>query len=134
MIATLISLGFVIMGNRPESSLAGFMQMIVGLALFAVAFSCQLLPIAIDMLFLKRGTRSGATWGLFTGLVFAFAFTSLFPLFVGEDSSLVGWVDRARAVFPVHAAAWGLIPNILVFVFISFVQSRFALNTEGSVP
>ncbi|MEX2577446.1 MAG: sodium:solute symporter family protein [Verrucomicrobiales bacterium] len=124
IIATTISLVMVIAGSRPESSLAGFMEMIVGLALFAVAFSVQLLPITIDLLFVKRGTRAGAVSGLAVGLVFAFAFTSLFPLFVGGDSTLMGLVGTAKLVFPIHAAAWGLIPNALIFVIVSFAQNR----------
>jgi len=119
VVATGIALVLVIVGSRPESSLAAFMEMIVGLALFAVAFSVQLLPITVDLLFVKRGTRAGAIAGLAVGLFSAFAFTSLFPLVVGADSPLMGLVDRARLLFPVHAAAWGLIPNAAVFVLVS---------------
>ena len=122
LVATLLALAMVIAGSRPESSLAGFMMMIVGLALFAVAFSVQLLPITIDMLFLKRGTSVGATAGLAVGLLTAFAFTSLFPLVAGQDSFLNGLVLRAKSILSVHAAAWGLVPNIIVF----FVVSRWS--------
>ncbi len=122
--ATLISLYMVIVGSKPESSLAGFMQMIVGLALFAVAFSVQLLPITIDILFIKKGTKQGAIAGLATGLVVAFAFTSLFPLLVGGESFLNQMVQNLRALMPVHAAAWGLIPNAIVFFIVSLLQRR----------
>ncbi len=122
IVATAISLVVVIAGSRPESSLAGFMEMIVGLALFAVAFSVQLLPITIDLLFLKRGTRAGAIAGLAVGLVFAFTFTSLFPLVAGSESPLMGLVNQARILIPVHAAAWGLVPNAIVFIAVSLTQ------------
>ncbi len=116
LLTTLLALGLVLIGTQPESSLAGFMGMIVGLALFAVAFSVQLLPITIDMLFLKRGTRQGAIAGLAAGLFFAFAFSSLFPF--------PQWVDPLRSLFPVHAAAWGLIPNAVLFAAVSALQKR----------
>lgn len=119
---TTVALIMVIAGSRPESSLAGFMEMIVGLALFAVAFSVQLLPITIDLLFVKRGTRAGAIAGLAVGLAMAFAFTSLFPLVVGAESPLMSLVAQAKSIFPVHAAAWGLIPNAVVFLLVSTIQ------------
>jgi len=124
LLATGLALIVVISGSRPESSLGGFLQMIVGLALFAVAFSVQLLPMTIDVLFLKRGSRAGAIAGLSTGLICAFAFSSLFPLVVGSDSLLNGFVNRLRGLFPVHAAAWGLIPNAIVFLAVSRLQAR----------
>ena len=123
MLATLISLLVVILGSRPESSLAGFVGMIVGLALFAVAFSVQLFPITLDILFFKRGTRTGAIAGLVVGLVVAFLFTSLFPLVAGVDFFLVEIVERARSFLPVHAAAWGLLLNILTFVLVTRIQN-----------
>ncbi len=116
---TLIALVLVIIGSQPESSLKEFMAMIVGLALFAVAFSIQLLPMVIDMLFVKKGTQTAAIAGLATGLVCAFAFTSLFPLFFGNDFFIVEWVNGLKKALPMHATAWGLIPNAMVFVTVS---------------
>lgn len=124
ILATGAALFIVIVSSEPESSLAGFMQMIVGLALFAVAFSVQLLPVTIDMLFVKRGSQLGAITGLATGLIFAFAFTSLFPPLLGDDSALVAGINFLRGLMPVHAAAWGLIPNALVFVTVSYFQRK----------
>jgi SSS family solute:Na+ symporter len=126
--ATCASLGLVIIGSHPESSLFGFMQMIVDLALFAVAFSVQLLPMTIDTLFVRRGTKLGAIVGLMAGLVVAFCFTALFPLFVavanGADGQgplavVLDWVTAAKNVLPIHATAWGLIPNALLFAVLS---------------
>ena len=56
LLTTFLSLLFVLMGSEKDSSLAGFMEMIVNLALFAVAFAVQLLPITLDMLYIRRGT------------------------------------------------------------------------------
>lgn len=124
LLATAASLILVLIGSRPESSLAGFMQMIVGLALFAVAFSVQLLPMTIDVLFVRRGTKLAAICGLVSGLVVAFCFTSLFPPMLqllpeSTSSSLSGVIDQAKALAPIHASAWGLIANTIVFVLLS---------------
>lgn len=134
--ATALSLVFVLSGRDAESPMAGFMQMIVGLALFAVAFSVQLLPITVDILYVRRGTPLGAILGLITGLVLAFCFSSLFPALVtafhppGEAVGEAGqpfllilqeWVSAGKKAVPVHATAWGLVPNVLVFLLVSLV-------------
>ena len=137
LLATTASLAFVMIGHQPASSLNGFMEMIVGMALFAVAFSVQLLPITIDMLYWKRGTRMAAIMGLSVGVLFAFLATSLFPMFVdfihpppSFDSgtmpllrSFLTLVNGCKQAVPIHATAWGLIPNSLVFVSVSLLIS-----------
>ncbi|MBA2113794.1 sodium:solute symporter family protein [Bremerella alba] len=127
--ATSASLSFVLIANRPESTLSGFMEMIVDLALFAVAFSVQLLPMTIDVLFLRRGNGIAATAGLSAGLLTAFLFTPLLPLLVeitglSAFDSLLAWVEQAHSFLPVHASAWGLVVNTLVFLVISLVVVR----------
>ena len=136
LLTTFLSLLFVLIGSEKGSSLAGFMEMIVNLALFAVAFSVQLLPITLDMLYIRRGTAAGAIAGLFVGLVIAFSFTILpgvvAAAIYGDVSQLaasdqpwlvqwIGWVGQAKTVLPIHATAWGLIPNAVVFLVISAV-------------
>jgi SSS family solute:Na+ symporter len=126
---TVFSLCFVLAGRGQDSSLAGFMNMIVDMALVAVAFSVQLLPLAVDMLYLRKGTCLGATAGLAAGLVVAFLFTSLFP----PAAEAVGWrgllllldvVQRMKQVLPIHATAWGLAANVTVLVLVSLVSPR----------
>lgn len=127
LIATSASLVFVLMGHQPASSLAVFMEMIVGMALFAVAFSVQLLPITLDMLFWKRGTKTGAIAGLATGIFCAFLFTSLFPMLaevVPGLERLMEIVNQCKQAIPIHATAWGLIPNAMLFVGISLMQRQ----------
>ena len=142
--ATVLSLFFVLVGRIPDSSLAGFMQMIVGLTLFAVAFSVQLLPMTIDLLYVRRGTAWGAIAGLVVGLMMAFCFTSLFPPLaesIGHPllDQILAVVKTCKEALPIHATAWGLIPNTLVFVVVSLVTPRipderraeFAAAIEG---
>ena len=135
---TLVSLLFVLRGSVEGSSLDGFMKMIVGLGLFAVAFAVQLLPLTVDILFLRKGTSAGATAGLIAGLIFAFSFSTLPGVIVGAmygDLSGVAADSRplaARALdvvgmikaqIPIHATAWGLIPNVIVFALVSLVTA-----------
>lgn len=131
LLATAAALVFVLVGARTES-LQGFMRMIVDLALFAVAFSVQLLPITVDVLFLRRGTTWGASAGLLAGIVCAFLFTPLFGALVSavapQETSwlfaLQRFVGDCRAVLPVHATAWGLLANVLIFVGVSAITPR----------
>ncbi|MEW4486664.1 sodium:solute symporter family protein [Thalassoglobus sp. JC818] len=124
-VATAVSLSLVLIGSRPDSSLSGLMQMIVTLALFAVSFSVQLLPMTLDVLFFQRGTRLAAITSLCCGLLVAFLFTPLFPLLFEDDSSqLLQRVNAAKALIPVHASAWGLAINAIVFVTISKIDRR----------
>lgn len=97
LVASAVSLLVVLGGSGTGSGLAGFMEMIVGRGLFAVAFSVQLLPMTIDVFFVRRGTSTGASAGLMAGIVCAFAFSSLFPL-------LVGWVGVTLLRFAREAA------------------------------
>ncbi|MFK7779481.1 MAG: sodium:solute symporter family protein [Gimesia sp.] len=129
MAATIFSLFLVLAGRQEGSSLAGLMQMIVALALFAVAFVVQILPLTIDILYIRKGTSWGASVGLLAGLLTAFCFTSLFPPCVDA----LGWpilhqiqnlVAQCKTAMPMHAMAWGLVPNIALFVLVSLVTPR----------
>lgn len=125
--ATLSSLLLVLWGSRPDSGLEGFMQMIVNMALFAVAFSVQLLPMTIDVLFVRRGTKSAAIGGLIAGLLVAFCFTSLLtPLMMrlgfDDRSLLLQLIANSKALFPVHASAWGLLANAIVFISLTTMR------------
>ena len=135
--ATTLALALVLAGREEGSWLAGVMEMIVGLGLFAAAFSVQLLPLTLDVLFLHRGTSAGALAGLVDRLVVAFCFTSLFAsLASAAADSLIepvllaplALVNSCKNWVPLHATAWGLIPNVLVFALVSRLgnEDRFS--------
>ena len=67
VVATLVALGLVYYGDDNK----GFkpLKLIAEMMLFAIAFSSQLVPATIDMLFINRGTRAGAIAGISAGLV-----------------------------------------------------------------
>ncbi|MEM7012575.1 MAG: sodium:solute symporter family protein, partial [Verrucomicrobiota bacterium] len=59
-----------------ESS-KGLGQTIAALMFTAIGFSCQLLPVVIDMLFIRKGTQAGAIAGIASGIFVVFLFTPL---------------------------------------------------------
>ena len=78
--------------------------------LLAMAFSCQLLPMTVDALFLRRGTRWGAIAGVLAGLSVVVVF-----LLRGEQGS--GWLVDLRRLFDVGML--GAIVNASVFALVS---------------
>ncbi len=129
MAATIFSLSLVLAGRQEGSSLATLMQMIVALALFAVAFVVQVLPLTIDILYIRKGTAWGAATGLLAGLLTAFCFTSLFPPCVDALNwtilkQILNLVKVCQGTLPMHAMAWGLVPNIVLFVIVSLFTPR----------
>ncbi|MCH2666060.1 hypothetical protein MK139_17165, partial [bacterium] len=111
-ITTTVALVMVLIANRSESNPLG---MIVILGLLAIAFSTQLLPVAIDILFLKRGTRGGAIAGITTGLGFVFILSPFFPMLAGDAlGDLIASMKRT-----IDVGAWGLAANTAVFTLVS---------------
>ena len=111
-ITTTVALEMVLIANRSESNPLG---MIVILGLLAIAFSTQLLPVAIDILFLKRGTRGGAIAGITTGLGFVFILSPFFPMLAGDAlGDLIASMKRT-----IDVGAWGLAANTAVFTLVS---------------
>ena len=111
-VATVTALSFVILGRRSESNPLG---MIVILGLLAIAFSTQLLPLAIDMLFLQKGSRQGALAGTAAGLLTVFALSPFWPMLAGQ--TLGGLIATMKATFDI--GAWGLIVNVAVFSLVT---------------
>jgi len=125
--ATMLALGFAISARRGGfADRYDFLKMIAQMGLMAIAFSAQLLPITIDILFLQKGTGRGATIGLAAGLFGAFLFGPLFALMVeliGNPSFLVNLlagIGTINASLPMHGSVWGLALNVPLFVLVSY--------------
>ena len=131
VLATVLSLLVVILGRNPKMATGyEFMNMIVQMGLLAIAFSSQLIPITVDMLFLRKGTCKGATVGLAAGLFVTLVFGQLFPLIVdslGKPeflNSLLSTVESVQKVVKVHGSFWGLLVNTTLFILISLVTKK----------
>ncbi len=110
---TVLALILVVIGHRSASNPLG---MIVILGLLAIAFSTQLLPMTVDMLYLRRGTRQGAMAGLITGLLTIFLLSPFWGMVAGDAfGSLLASMKRM-----IDIGAWGLLCNTLVFVGVSW--------------
>jgi SSS family solute:Na+ symporter len=126
--ATVISLLIVIGGRgNVTSSKYGLLNMIANLGFLAIAFSAQLLPLTIDMLFLRRGTRTGAAVGLAAGLFGVCLFGPPLPMLVdllgspAPLSNLASGIDQIESRFNVDPSVWGLLFNVPVFVVLSLL-------------
>ena len=131
VLATAVALAVVILGRNPTiAAKYEFMTMIAKMGLMAIAFSAQLLPITIDILFLQKGTGKGAALGLAAGLFIAFLFgpmaQMLFVDVFDEPKSLQGIFDLVGTLkfTAMHGSVWGLAVNIPIFVLISLVTKK----------
>jgi SSS family solute:Na+ symporter len=116
-LTTIFALALVLIANRSESNPLG---MIVILGLLAIAFSTQLLPVAIDILFLRRGTRQGAIAGMIAGLAVVLFLSPFFPMIAGKF--LGGTIAVMKK--SIDVGAWGLFANVIVFAVVSKTGAR----------
>jgi len=102
-------------------------KLIAEMGLLAIAFSTQLLPMTIDMLFLKRGNLAGALSGLLAGLGVVFFFTPFFSIFVkgtAEGDAAISFIkDISRSV---DTGAFALLANVAVFALVSLFTTSSA--------
>ncbi len=110
---TCLALFLVILARRSESNPLG---MIVVLGLLAIAFSTQLLPLTVDMLYLRRGTRQGAIAGLCVGVTTIFFLSPFFPMLAGE--ALKDVIGSMKTM--IDTGAWGMCFNVLTFAVVSY--------------
>ena len=95
-------------------------KLIADMGLLAIAFSTQLLPITVDMLFLRRGNGKGAVCGLLAGLAVVFFFTPFFSMAIkgtpaGEDTiSFIKDIKRS-----IDIGAFALVANVSIFAIVS---------------
>ena len=113
-LTTILALGLVISSRYSENNP---LSMIVVLGLLAIAFSTQLLPTTIDMLYLKWGTRQGAIAGVIVGLFVIFVLSPFFPMIFGQSGQgLIALMKRS-----IDIGAWALFFNVMTFVVVSLL-------------
>ncbi len=115
---TIAALALVFIGKYSASF--NPIGMIIIMGLLAIAFSSQLIPVTIDMLFIRRGTRKGAEAGTLVGVLIVLAFTPLFPTVAGD--LFAGTLRQMRGMIDV--GAWALGGNVLVFFLVSLFTRR----------
>ena len=115
--ATVVALALVILSRYSPANPLG---MIVILGLLAIAFATQLLPITIDMLFIKKGTRWGAICGAITGLIVVFTLSPFWSIIAGDTFG--GILGEMKRMFDI--GAWGVLGNTLVFALVSVFGRR----------
>ena len=94
--------------------------MIISMGLLAIAFASQLIPVTLDILFIRRGSRAGAVAGTTTGLLIVLIFSPVLPP-VGGDA-ITDLLAHLRRM--VDFGTWGLLGNALVFVAVSLFTRR----------
>jgi Na+/proline symporter len=94
------------------------LRLIAEMMLFATAFSCQLLPVTVDMLFLNRGTKKGAIAGIAAGLL-----TVAVVLFCTKVvTEPIDTMARLSKLF--DTGFIGFVVNVIVFAAVSAFTSR----------
>jgi SSS family solute:Na+ symporter len=112
ILATLISARIAIVGGNSE-----VLNTITAFFGLAMAFSAQMLPITVDLLFFRKGSRAGAIAGLASGILTVCLFPPLGKLILGESGSLLKGTSTLKALFDVGMC--GIIANTLAFVIVS---------------
>ena len=88
----------------------------------AMAFSAQLLPLTVDILYLKKGSRQGAIAGLAAGILTVFLFPPLGSLFLGEENILTLLTADLKTLLDVGFC--GIVVNVTVFALVSATTKK----------
>ena len=122
VVAALLALWLVQVGQHNKDFKP--LQMITEMMFVAIAFSCQVLPVTIDMLFIRKGTRAGAICGMIAGLAVVFCFTPLPSLLLGEGlgSDIAGGAAYFKKLFDIGFC--GFVVNLPVFVLVSLFTKK----------
>jgi solute:Na+ symporter, SSS family len=124
---TVLALILVILGRRSASNPLG---MIVILGLLAISFSTQLLPMTVDMLYLRRGTRRGAVAGLVAGLLTIFVLSPFWSMIAGETfGSILAGMKKM-----IDIGAWGLLLNVTFFAVVSWRDRQKPAASRAPAP
>lgn len=118
---SLLALWLVQVGERRQDFAP--LKMIVEMQIVAMAFSCQVLPVTIDMLFLRRGTPKGAAWGMLAGLLVVLLFTPVPGMLLGKalGDHVAHSADYLKRLLDI--SFWGFAANTIVFALVSAVTS-----------
>ena len=126
ILATMSSVLFVDLGEKAGEF--NPLTLITQLMFLAVAFSSQLLPLAIDCLYLHKGTRAGAMAGLAAGILTVLLFGPFPALILNENhpvlAALLKFTTSASA--QIHISAIGIIVNTTVFALVSCVTPKLS--------
>ncbi|MFW6124551.1 MAG: sodium:solute symporter family protein [Pirellulales bacterium] len=142
LVTTVAALALVIVARRAEAAAETPIQqaaiqsmaMIASLGFIAISFSVQLLPIVVDIFWIRRGSATGAWAGMLAGMATVAIFSPLRSVLVGQTAAgataagaqaspgadgLVVQIDRLATAVPMLEGAWGLAVNVAVFAAIS---------------
>jgi SSS family solute:Na+ symporter len=122
VVVALLALSLVQVGQHNKDFKP--LQMITEMMFVAIAFSCQILPVTLDVLFIHRGTRVGAICGMVAGLVVVFCFTPLPGLLLGGDlgANIADTTAYFKRLFDIGFC--GFMANLPVFVLVSLFTKK----------
>ncbi|MDE0836929.1 MAG: sodium:solute symporter family protein [Akkermansiaceae bacterium] len=124
VLATVVAAGLTYWGAQGT-----LLKTITTFFFMAMAFSAQLLPLTIDILFLKKGTRQGAIAGLAAGTLTVFLFPPLGSLILGDDHLVTLLTADLKTMLDVGFC--GIFVNTIVFVTVSrFTRNRVNNHTK----
>ena len=118
VMTTLFALGLV---HLSEGSTGGFnpLALIAEMMMLAIAFSCQLLPATLDVLFVRCGTTAGAVAGMIGGLLVVLCFTplpgALLP--AGGADTMNALTITLKRLFDIGFC--GFVVNVSLFALVS---------------
>ena len=112
VLATCLALLVVSLGENTEFG-KGLLETIMQFFFLAMAFSCQLVPPAIDILYVRKGTRAGAIAGMCTGGAVVLA-TYLF-----SEKEATQYLKRI-----IDLGCLAIIFNVVVFTIVSTITKK----------
>ncbi len=116
--------------QRADSSFEPY-KLIASMGFLAIAFSSQLIPLTIDILFVRRGSSTGAVSGIVAGLFVLFFFTPFFSMNAAGNPTgdqVLELVAQVRS--NIDLGSFALVANIVVFVVVSKFTKKPSQETR----